>query len=128
MEEFKMTQRELIAIVSRLTFFASDYNYHMAKGNEEKANNALLRLDAVFSMAYDFKENPIKIGGNNGYYAAIGIDLGGGKYYTGWCTSCSIPVDNSTYEEFKNFVESKAKEGYTVYTTNGERFGKMKIA
>ena len=55
-----MTQRELIAIVSRLTFFASDYNYHMAKGNEEKANNALLRLDAVFSMAYDFKENPIK--------------------------------------------------------------------
>lgn len=115
-----MTNKETRALVSRIAFNASEYNYYVCKGENEKASVSEIRYETLLHFSYDMKEHIMTVKDSDGFYSAIGCDLGGGKYYIEWCTSCNIYRDDRTWEEFMEFAKKKNSEGYIVYTTDGK--------
>lgn len=115
-----MTNKETRALISRMAFNASEYNYYVCKGEREKASTSDIRYETLFHFSLDMKEHITTVKDSDGFYSAIGCDLGGGKYYIEWCTSCNVYRDDVTFRTFQEFAKEKESRGYTVYTTDGK--------
>ena len=122
-----MTNKETRALISRISFNASEYNYYTCKGETEKARVSEIRYETLLHFSYDVNEQIRTIKDSDGFYSAIGVDLGGGKYYIEWCTSCNVYRDEKTWSEFKAWANSLKGSGYIVYTTDGKN-GMMKMS
>lgn len=115
-----MTNKETRALISRMAFNASEFNYYVCKGENEKASISNIRYETLLHFSYDMKEQITTVKDSDGFYSAVGCDLGGGKYYIEWCTSCNVYRDEKTWKEFREFAKKKNLEGYLVYTTDGK--------
>lgn len=120
-----MTNREERAVIETLAHYLSTYNYYIVRGEEEKAKEAISNYSGARFVAFNLDMN-FEVIKTDTYYCAIGYDLGGGKYYVSWCSTCDIIADKTTYNAFEELVNYKIAEGYKVYQTNGDK-GMMKI-
>lgn len=120
-----MTNREERRIIDTLAHYLSTYNYYIVRSEEEKAKEAIANYSGARFVSFTLDMN-IEVVKTDTYYCVIGYDLGGGKYYVSWCTTCDLVADNTTYKVFDEFVNNKISEGYKVYQTDGNK-GMMKI-
>lgn len=116
-----MTAKEIRKIVEEANFYASSYNYSRSHDNEERAKRMLSNFETVSFLADKLGVRLDVVKSSNLYFAAVGTDMGGGKYYALWSTSCNSFIDDETFGEFTRFTHNRSHRfGLTVYTTDGK--------
>lgn len=116
-----MTAKEIRKIVEEANFYASSYNYSRSHDDEERAARMLSNFETVSFLADKLGVNLDIVKSENLYFAVVGTNMGGGKYYALWSTSCHSFIDDETYKEFTRFTHNRSRRfSLTVYTTDGK--------
>lgn len=116
-----MTAKEIRKIVEEANFYASSYNYSRSHNDEERAARMLSNFETVSFLADKLGVSLDIVKSESFYFAVVGTDIGGGKYYALWSTSCHTFVDDETFREFTRFTHNRSRRfRLTVYTTDGK--------
>ena len=116
-----MTAKEIRKIVEEANFYASSYNYSRSHNDDDRAARMLSNFEAVSFLADKLGVKIDVVKSESLYFAVVGSDMGGGKYYALWSTSCHSFVDDETFREFTRFTHNRSSRfGLTVYTTDGK--------
>ena len=114
-----MTTKETRRIIEEANFYASSYNYSRSHHDDERAARMLNSFEAITMLANRLNIKIDIVRSEQLYFAAVGTNLGGGKYFVLWATSCDSFVDNETYKEYTLFADKTEANHMTVYTTDG---------